>query len=254
MLHAAVIRDKQSAANHLKNKEFSEAIDKLQAVVETINKSPFANEQEFQTITKEARGSANQAQEELLISEHISYLTNNYQKLLTQNNPSLNADNLSNPRVSFLKKIGNKSLYKIQCFEQGHGRPVLLQASYFYDPATKKWSFYGNDASINDQEADITGQKILNSAYQTQENRLIAEQLAYLKDNFQTLFIQNNPDLRPENLSNPEPAFQKKIGEKLLFTLQCSHQEANKSTPLKISFLYNPANTKLEPYDKKPAK
>jgi len=254
MLHAAVIRDKQSAANHLKNKEFSEAIDKLQAVIETINKSPFANEQEFQTITKEARVSANQAQEELLISDHISYLTNNYQKLLTKNNPSLNADNLSNPRVSFLKKIGNKSLYKIQCFEQGHGRPVLLQASYLYDPATKKWSFYGNDPSVNEQEAEITGQKILNSAYQIQENRLIAEQISYLKENFQTLFVQNNPDLRPENLSNPEPAFQKKIGEKLLFTLQCSHQEADKSTPLQISFLYNPANTKLEPYDKKPAK
>jgi hypothetical protein len=254
MLHAAVIRDKQSAANHLKNKEFNEAIDKLQAVIETINKSPFANEQEFQTITKEARSSASQAQEDLLISEHISYLTQNFQKLLTQNNPSLNADNLSNPRVSFLKKIGNKSLYKIQCFEQGHGRPVLLQASYLYDPATKKWSFYGNDASLNEQEAEVTGQKILTSAYQAQENRLIAERISYLNENFQTLFVQNNPDLRPENLSKPEAAFQKKIGEKLLFTLQCFHQEADKSTSLKISFLYNPANKNLEPYDKKPAK
>jgi tetratricopeptide (TPR) repeat protein len=254
IVHAAVIRDMQGAANHLKNKEFSEAINKLQAVMETINQSPFASEQEFQAITKEARISASQAQEELLISEHISYLTSNYQKLLTQNNPSLAPENLSNPRISFLKKIGNKSVYKIQCVELGHGSPVLIQASYFYDPATRKWSFYRNDASINEPEAELSGQKILAATYQAQENRLIAEQITYLKENSQTLFIQENPSLRPENLTRPEAAFQRKIGEKLLFTLQCLHREADKSTPLKINFLYNSANNKLEPYDTKPAK
>ncbi len=254
ILHAAVIRDMQSAANLLKNKELSEAITKLQTVIETINRSPFANEQEFQTITKEARASANKIQEDLLVSEHISYLTNNYQKLLTQNNPSLAPENLSNPRASFLKKIGNKSVYKIQCFEKGHGHPVLLQASYAYDPSTKKWSFYSNDTSVNEQETEMTGQQILAATYQAQENRVIAEQIRYLKENSQAIFMQNNPDLRPENLSKPEAFFQKKIGENLLFTLQCVHQDGDKSTPLRASFLYNSVNNKLEPYETKPKK
>jgi len=252
MLHAATIRDKQSAASHLKNKEFSEGINKLQAIIETINKSSFANEQEFQTIIRETRGSINQAQNDLLISEHIVYLTNNFQKLFTENNPALNTDNLVNPRVSFLKKIGDKSLYKIQCFEQGHGRPVLLQASYIYDPATKKWRFYGSETSMNEQEAAITGQKILNSAYQAQERRVITEQISYLTNNFQTLFIEDNPELHPDTLSKPEAIFQKKMGEKFLFLLQCLQGKPDGSSiSLKISYLYDPVSNRWEPYDKK---
>lgn len=251
MLHAAIIRDKQSAAGHLKNKEFNEGIKKLQAILETITKSSFAGEQEFQDIAKETRGSINQAREDLLIAEHIAYLTKNYQKLFTQNNPALNADNLVNPRVSFLKKIDNKSLYKIQCFEQGHGRPVLLQASYLYDPATSKWRFYSKEISESDQQADITGQKILNSAYQAQDNRIIAEQISYLKENFQVLFIKDNPDLLPENLSNPEAFFQKKVGEKFQFLLQCLYRESNSTRPLKLSYLYDPATNRWELSDQK---
>ncbi|MDD3814658.1 MAG: hypothetical protein PHZ02_08425 [Desulfocapsaceae bacterium] len=144
MLHAAIIRDQQSVANHLKNHEFSQAIDKLQAILETTNMSSFASEEEFQSIIKETKLSINQAQEDLLKSQHISYLTDNYQKLFTQNNPALNAENLSNPRATFLKKIDRKMLYRIQCSEQGHNRPVLLQTSYIYDPATRQWRFFSN--------------------------------------------------------------------------------------------------------------
>ncbi len=154
MLHAAIIRDKQSVASHLKNKEFTPAINKLQAIIETINMSSFAREQEFQTIIKETRLSINQAQEDILIAEQISYLTNNYQKLFTQNNPTLTAENLSQPRANFLKKINNKLLFKLQCFEQGHGRPVLLQISYIYNPATKQWHFFNNDKPEGEQGAE----------------------------------------------------------------------------------------------------
>ena len=142
MLHATVIRDQQSTANHLKNREFSQAIDTLQAIIETISMSSFAGEEEFQTIIKEARLSSNQAREELLISEQTSYLMNNYQRLFIQNNPALIPENLSHPRVTFLKKTGNKRLYRIQCSEQGHSRPVLLQSNYIYDPATRTWSLF----------------------------------------------------------------------------------------------------------------
>ena len=71
MLHAAIIRDKQNVATYLKNKELTQAIDKLQGIIETINMSSFAKEQEFQTIIKETRLSINQAQEDILIGEHL---------------------------------------------------------------------------------------------------------------------------------------------------------------------------------------
>lgn len=253
MLHATVIRDQQSTANHLKNKEFSEAIDKLQAIIETISMSSFAREEEFQTILKETRSSMNQAQEDLLMAEHISYLTKNYQKLFTQNNPALIAENLSQPRVTFLKKMGNRLLYKIQCFEEGHSRPVLLQTSYLYDPATNKWRFFNKDNANNGQEFDTTGQNILTKAYKAKEDRLIEEQISYLTNNFQTLFVESNPALSRENLVKPQASFLRKIGKKMLFMLQCLDQGAANDKPvfLKSNYLYDPATKQWEPYDKK---
>ena len=150
MLQAAIIRDQQGVASHLKNKEFNPAIDKLQAIIETINMSSFAQEQDFQTIIKETKLSINQAQEDLLIAEQSSYLTNNYQKFFTQNNSTLTAENLSQPRANFLKKINNNLLFKLQCFEKGHGRPVLLQIHYLYNPTTKQWHFFNNDTSAKE--------------------------------------------------------------------------------------------------------
>jgi ubiquitin-protein ligase len=250
MLHAAIIRDQQSVANHLKNHEFSQAIDKLQAIIETTDMSSFASDDEFQAIIKEAKLSINQAQEDLLISQHISYLTDNYQKLFTQNNPALNAENLSNPRATFLKKIGRKMLYRIQCSEQGHSRPVLLQTSYIYDPATRQWRFFSNENSANEQNAITAGQKILSSAYEAQEDRLISEQILYLTDNFQALFTQDTPTLLPENLSKPQASFLKKIGGKMLFMLQCFAQESDDSTLLKVSYLYDPEKNQWAPYHK----
>ncbi len=162
-LHAGIIRDQQSVANHLKNKEFSQAIDKMQAIIETTAGSSFAREKEFQAIINETRLSINQ-------TEQISYLTVNYRKLFTQNNPALIAERLSHPRVTFLKKIGNKQLYRVQCSEEGSGRPVLLQASYIYDPATKKWTLFSNDNSINVQEAKTVSQKIASTAYRLRKS------------------------------------------------------------------------------------
>ncbi|MDO8946802.1 MAG: hypothetical protein Q7U88_06530 [Desulfocapsaceae bacterium] len=250
MLHAAIIRDQQSVANHLKNHEFSPAIDKLQTIIETTDMSSFASEEEFQTIIKETKLSIIQAQEDLLKSQHISYLTDNYQKLFTQNNPALNAENLSNPHVTFLKKIGRKMLYRIQCSEQGNSRPVLLQTSYLYDPATRQWRFFSNENSANEQNAITAGQKILSSAYQAQEDRLISEQILYLTDNFQALFIQDTPTLLPENLSKPQASFLKRIGGKMLFMLQCFEQESDDSTLLKVNYLYDPKKNQWEPYHK----
>jgi hypothetical protein len=248
MLHAAVIRDQQSAATHLKNKEFTPAIDKLQAILETINKSPLVKDQEFQTILKETRASITQAQEDQLMIELSTYLTDNYQKIFTQNNPTLAADNLAQPKAAFIKKIDSKLLFKLQCFEQGHGRPVLLQISYIYDPATQKWRFFSNDKSVNEREETAAGQKILAGAYQAQEDRLIAKQTAYLADNFQALLIKDTPDLLAENLAKPQASFVKKVGDKMLFTLQYLDLSSDKPTPRQVNYLYDPTKNQWETY------
>jgi len=242
MLQAAVIRDQQRTANYLKNKEFSQAIDTLQAIIEMISRSSFAREEEFQKIIKEARLSINQAGEELLIAEQTSYLINNYRKLFIQNNPTLIPENLTQPRVTFLKKIGNKRLYRIQCSELGHNRPVLLQGHYIYDPATRTWSLFEEKINMSSYAREKEFQKIIKvaelSSNQAQEELLISEETSYLMNNYQKLFIQNDPTLIPENLSNPLVTFLKKTGSKRLYRIQCSEQG---DTLLQSNYIYDPA-------------
>ena len=103
MLHAAVIRDKQKVAGHLKNKEFTQAIDTLHTIIETINLSTFAKEQEFQTIIQETNTSLNQAQNDRLVAGRRRLLTENYQKLFIQNNRT-NCYNLSTPVSPFSRR------------------------------------------------------------------------------------------------------------------------------------------------------
>ncbi len=146
-LHTSIIRDTQKAATHLKNKEFSPAITLLQAIVTTINASPFAAEQQFQALGKEAKNSLEQARLDQTITEHVAYLTENYKKLFLQNNPTLEADNLSTPKATFFKKTDTTFTYKIQCLEKGQGRPVVLQSTYSFDLATRSWHLATNNHS-----------------------------------------------------------------------------------------------------------
>lgn len=142
LLHTAIIKEKQKIAMHHKNKELDSAKDAMRTLLAMVTKSEFAKEPDFLKISRETEEDLAKAEEELYIKEQVDYLTDNYQKLFIQNNPSLSPESLSNPKVTFLKKIGNQHLFRLQCSEEGHGRPVILQSSYLHDPLTKKWTLH----------------------------------------------------------------------------------------------------------------
>ncbi|MEN8189945.1 MAG: hypothetical protein ABFS19_08885 [Thermodesulfobacteriota bacterium] len=145
MTQAAVIRDKQKAASFLKEKDYNQAIVQLKGVINTIKQSDFSKEKEFQAVIRETRPLIEEARLKIQHANHIQYLTDNYARMFVKNNPSLEADKLTRPKVSFLKKKGSSLIYSVQCSESGHGRPVLLQARFLYSPATGRWQFYSGD-------------------------------------------------------------------------------------------------------------
>jgi len=142
MLHAAIIKDKQEVAKRLQSEDYDAAIDTLEHLKQTISKSQFVKQSEFQTILKESTAQIQDAKQQLLLIEQISYLTDNFDTLFLKHYPAATPASLSAPKVEFLKNIGNKLLFRLQCTETAGGRPLRLQMDYLYSPANKQWRFY----------------------------------------------------------------------------------------------------------------
>lgn len=145
MLHAEIIKDKQDIAKYLQSEEYEAVIGKLQHIQQSISTSPFAKQTEFQAIVKESKAQAEDAKHQLLLIEQAEYLTANYEKLFRKHYPASRRSVLSAPKVEFLRNIGNKLLFRMQCTEKAGGRPLRLQMDYLYSPSNGRWRFYAED-------------------------------------------------------------------------------------------------------------
>ncbi len=142
MLYASIIKDKQDVAKYLKSEKYPAAIEKLKNIQQSINSSQFAEMKEFKTILQEIASQIKDAEKEALLVEQSNYLTENFEKLFRKHYPAATRSVLSAPKVEYLKNIGDKILFRMQCTETAGGRPLRLQMDYLYSPATKSWSFY----------------------------------------------------------------------------------------------------------------
>ncbi len=145
MLHASIIRDKQDVAKHLKSEKYRPALAKLQNIEESISASPFANQSEFQIILQEISIQVEAAEKQLLIIDQTTYLRDNFKKMFLKHYPTAVRSELSSPKVEYLRKIGSKLLFKMQCTEESGGRPIRLQMHYLYTPANGQWQFSNDE-------------------------------------------------------------------------------------------------------------
>lgn len=144
LLQASVIRDKQSAARHLKEHEYNQAIEKLQAIINSVSSSDFAEEQVFVAAQDEAQRSIEQAQTDSLLSDKISYLEDNFEDLFTKHYSGSPPESLTERTVVFERQDKDMLLFRLQCVEVGHGRPLQLVMKYAYDLQTGAWRFYSD--------------------------------------------------------------------------------------------------------------
>ena len=145
MLHAEIIKDKQDIAKYLQSEEYEAVLEKLQHIKQSISTSQFAKQSEFQTILKESASQAKDAKHQLLLIEQTAYLTENYEKLFRKHYPAAARSALSAPKVEFLREIGKKLLFRMQCTEKAGGRPLRLQMDYLYSPNNGRWRFYSEE-------------------------------------------------------------------------------------------------------------
>ena len=144
MLQASLIRDKQEVARNLKEGKNTEAIGKLQSIIDTIAKSSFNREEEFQQVVKEAHQSIAETKKNQLVSKSITYLIENYKDIIIKNYSAARYDSLTDPKATFVKNLGERLLFKIECTDNGQGKPLRLIMNYIYDPASKQWNFYSD--------------------------------------------------------------------------------------------------------------
>ena len=143
-LQASIIRDKQDAARFLKDRKYTKAIEKMDSIIAVITASEFRNEEEFDAVVKDARKSIDQANTSLLLEDKISYLEENFIELFTTHYTVSSPESLTEPTVSFEKRVEDKLLFRLQCVEIGRGRPLRLAMRYAHDLNSGEWSFYSS--------------------------------------------------------------------------------------------------------------
>ncbi len=144
MLQASVIRDKQDAARFLKEKDYQEAVRKLQSIIDSIMKSSFSSEEEFAAVVDDTRNLIKQTETDILLSDKITYLEDNFKELFTAHYTISSPESLVEPAVIYEKQVGRKLIFKLECIEIGRGRPLKLVMKYAHDLDTGSWKFYSD--------------------------------------------------------------------------------------------------------------
>jgi hypothetical protein len=102
----------------------------------------------------------------------------------------------------------------------------LIQASKFSgDPAVKAVSQKVGDKIAAQQEVLSQNEKI-----------------AWLEEHFEEIFRNNYPTFRGSKLMQPKAVFNKRIGNKSLFTLTCVERSQGSSSKLELAYMFDPAN------------
>ena len=144
MLQASIIRDQQEADQYISDKNYGEAAKRLQQIIKAIDDSPLKREKEISDFRQKATETLTTVKNEKAISEKIDYLEQHYQSLFAQNYPVSSQESLSSPVITFVKDDGDKLLFRMQCLENGRGKPFTLVMFYSYTKATGTWSFFSN--------------------------------------------------------------------------------------------------------------
>jgi hypothetical protein len=142
ILQAAIIKNRQDAANALQNNDLQGARHSYQSILQSIAESDFAQEEEFAATKVEFTTALETLDNQIALGEKENYLKERFRELFVANYPTTSPDNLINPQVTLSKETATKLIFRMQCTESGRGRPLTLVMHYAYDKGQKSWSLY----------------------------------------------------------------------------------------------------------------
>lgn len=150
----------------------------------------------------------------------------------------------------------NADLLNLQEIEQSRKKldRIILQSTIIRDRQIAEKSKSTDDSATADNHLqkvidaiqtsnfanDPEFKEIVADTRLTQQNlkrqRFLKEKEQYLIDNYKTLFMKNYPAATPETLDTPVASFEKLVGNRYLFKLQCT--ESGRGRPLKLIMFY----------------
>jgi ubiquitin-protein ligase len=142
ILQAAIIKNRQDAANALQNNDLQGARHSYQNILQSIAESDFAKEEEFAATKAEFNTALETLDKQIALSEKENYLKERFRELFVANYPATSPDNLINPQVTLSKETATHLIFRMQCTESGRGRPLTLVMYYAYDKGQKNWNLY----------------------------------------------------------------------------------------------------------------
>ncbi len=95
-------------------------------------------------------------------------------------------------------------------------------------------------SSLRTEEEFNKAEKEIDTTIRTLDEKIfLAEKEAYLKKNFQSLFVANYSSAIPENLTNPVISNTKKTESKLIFRMQCTETGGGRPLTLVLFYAYD---------------
>ena len=144
ILQANVVRNRQLAETLYKGKDLSKAQNILQETASLIRSSSFTSDTEFSETASEINTKLRSIKDEIFINEKIKYLTENYKGLFLEHYPTAKSETLSNPSITFEKRIDQLFVFQMRCTDISGGRRLTLVMLYAFDQTSNRWKFYSD--------------------------------------------------------------------------------------------------------------
>ena len=141
-LLAIVARDRELAALAERNNDNARAMQYYNDLIAAMDQNQDITDNELEKIRKEVEDKKEALKEKVFIDEKISYLIDNYQRLITQHYPNARPNKLESPQAVLLKRDGNDLIFELSCIEKSRNSNFRLVLNYRYSPATDSWSVY----------------------------------------------------------------------------------------------------------------
>lgn len=108
-------------------------------ILELIKASRFKEDSKLIDIRENVRKRHLNIQKKFAMETRISWLEDNFQKILKRHYPTFAGSNITNPRADFIKDVGIKKIFTLS---GSVGRSTRLELQYAYDRQTGRWSLY----------------------------------------------------------------------------------------------------------------
>lgn len=123
-------------------KDLNAVINYSKDILRLIGSSPLQYDDDIKSITGTVNEQIEARRKEIELNKKIDYLKQNFVEIFRANYPTFQGSKLHSPKVTFLRKSGEKHIFSISCIERSQGSSSRLELNYMYDEKTKTWSVY----------------------------------------------------------------------------------------------------------------